>query len=88
MILQRRPSGFVFPSGVVGSGHHVVNRGVIPFAMKKSRPSAVDCTACSTSVNPYGAAISMPATKFGITFDGPKTSAAFTMRRTHSSCPM
>ena len=75
------------PSGVVGSGHHVVNRGVIPRDMKNSSPSRVEAIASSTDVNPNGFAISTPATKFGITCRGPNTSAASRIRRCHSARP-
>src|SRR6266508_719825 len=61
------PSGLSRPSGVVGSGHHVVKRGVIPRLMKWSSPSVVDAIASSTVRKPNGFAISTPATKFGIT---------------------
>ena len=36
------PSGLVLPSGVVGSGHQVVKRGVMPWDMKKRRPSVAE----------------------------------------------
>ncbi len=48
------PSGFALPSGVVGSGHQVVKRGVTPRDMKKSSPSAVERIASSMLVKPYG----------------------------------
>ena len=49
---------------------------------------SLEASASSTAVNPWGRAISTPATKFGITCGAPKTSAASTMRRIHSSRPM
>lgn len=81
------PSGFVFPSGVVGSGHQVVKRGVMPCDMKNRRPSVVDSMASFTVVKPNGSAISTPATKLGMTLRAPKTSAESRMRRCHSSRP-
>ena len=81
------PSGLSRPSGVVGSGHHVVKRGVTPWLMKKSSPSVVDAIASSMVEKPNGFAISTPATKFGITKRGPNTSAASRTLRCHSSRP-
>ncbi len=81
------PSGLSRPSGVVGSGHQFVNRGVIPRLMKKSSPSTVLAIASSTVSKPNGLAISIPATKLGITWRGPNTSAASRIRRCHSSRP-
>ena len=54
------PSGLSRPSGVVGSGHQVVKRGVTPWLMKKSSPSVVDAIASSTVEKPKGFAISTP----------------------------
>ena len=56
------PSGLSRPSGVVGSGHQVVKRGVIPRLMNWSRPSVVDAIASSTVSKPNGFASSTPAT--------------------------
>lgn len=81
------PCGLALPSGVVGSGHQVVKRGVMPFDMKKRRPSVVDAIASSTVLKPNGSAISTPATKLGITLRAPKISAESRMRRCHSSRP-
>lgn len=81
------PSGLVLPSGVVGSGHQVVKRGVMPCDMKKRRPSVVDAMASSTVLKPKGSAISTPATKLGMTLRAPKTSVESRMRLCHSSRP-
>ena len=70
------PAGLLFPRVLNGSGHQVVNLGTIPFDIKNSSPSVVYSTASSGAVNPKGRAISMPATKLGITLLGPKISAA------------
>ena len=64
-----------------------MNRGVIPCDMKKSSPSTVLAIASSIDENPNGRANSIPATKFGITCRGPKTSAASRIRRCHWSRP-
>ena len=34
VVFQQRAVGLASPSGVIGSGHHVVKRGVMPFDMK------------------------------------------------------
>ena len=78
----------VSPSGVNGSGHHVVKRGTMPLLIKKSSPSEVEATALSTSVNPTPSAISTPPTKLGITCCAPNTSADATTRRIQLSRPM
>jgi hypothetical protein len=55
--------------------------------MNQSSPSVVLAIASSTVANPNGFAISTPATKLGMTWRGPKISAASRMRRCHSSRP-
>lgn len=81
------PCGLALPSGVVGSGHQVVKRGVMPCDMKKRSPSVVDAIASSTVLKPNGSAISTPATKLGITLRAPKISAESRIRLCHSARP-